>query len=79
MKGNMGKIKTLLRVLAISAAALSAAAKAPNRVLDGFSETGKFAKIDLYMEPSAWTEPVAIIPYAAIIIFIAASAMKARK
>lgn len=47
MKGNMGKIKTLLRVLAISAAALSAAAKAPNRVLDGFSETGKFAKIDL--------------------------------
>ena len=39
----------------------------------------KFAKVDLYMEPSAWTEPVAIIPYAAIIIFIAASAMKARK
>ena len=39
----------------------------------------KFAKVDLFMEPSAWTEPVAIIPYAAIIIFIIASAMKARK
>ena len=39
----------------------------------------KFAKVDLYMEPSAWTEPVAIIPYAAIIIFIIISAMKARK
>ena len=39
----------------------------------------KFAKVDLFMEPSAWTEPVATIPYAAIIIFIIASAMKARK
>ena len=37
----------------------------------------KFAKVDLAVSPSAWTEPVAIIPYAAIIIFIITSAMKA--
>ena len=39
----------------------------------------KFAKIDLFLEPSAWTEPVALIPYMAIIVFIIVSAMKARE
>lgn len=48
MKGNMEKIKTLLCVLGTYAAALSAPeSAAQNRVLDGFSETGKFAKIDI--------------------------------
>lgn len=39
----------------------------------------KFADIDLYMKPSVWTEPAAIIPYAAIIAFIIIAAMKTRK
>ena len=39
----------------------------------------RFAKVDAFMEPSPWTEPVAIIPYAAIIGYIIYSAMKARK
>ncbi|MBO8453806.1 MAG: oligopeptide transporter, OPT family [Bacteroidetes bacterium] len=39
----------------------------------------KFAKVDWMMEPSPWTEPVAIIPYAAIIIYIIVSAKRARK
>ena len=39
----------------------------------------KFAKIDLFMEPSPWTEPIAIIPYVAIIAFIIMSAMKVSK
>lgn len=39
----------------------------------------RFANIDLFMEPSPWTEPVAIIPYIAIIAFIIRSALKAKK
>ena len=39
----------------------------------------RFAKVDWMMEPSPWTEPVAIIPYAAIIIYIIVSAQRARK
>ena len=39
----------------------------------------RFAKVDAFMEPSPWTEPVAIIPYTAIIGYIIYSAMKARK
>ena len=39
----------------------------------------KFAKIDLFMEPSPWTEPIAIIPYVTIIAFIIMSAMKVSK
>ena len=39
----------------------------------------RFAKVDWMMEPSPWTEPVAIIPYAAIIIYIIVSAKRARK
>ena len=39
----------------------------------------RFANIDLYVEPSAWTEPIAIIPYAAIIIYMVASALRTKK
>ena len=39
----------------------------------------RFAKVDWMMEPAPWTEPVAIIPYAAIIIYIIVSAKRARK
>ena len=39
----------------------------------------RFANVDLYIAPSAWTEPIAIIPYAAIIIYMAWAAMKAKK
>ena len=39
----------------------------------------RFAKIDWFMEPSPWTEPVAIIPYAAIIVYMIISSVKARK
>lgn len=39
----------------------------------------RYAEVDAFMEPSPWTEPVAIIPYAAIIIYIACAALKARK
>ena len=39
----------------------------------------RFAKVDWMMEPSPWTEPVAIIPYAAISIYIIVSAKRARK
>ena len=39
----------------------------------------RFAEVDMYMKPSPWTEPVAIIPYAAIIIYMAWSALKAKK
>ena len=39
----------------------------------------RFAKVDAFMEPSPWTEPVAIIPYVAIIAYIIYSALKAEK
>lgn len=39
----------------------------------------RFAKIDWFMQPSPWTEPIAIIPYVAIIIYLGRSAMKAKK
>ena len=39
----------------------------------------RFANVDLYIEPSAWTEPIAIIPYAAIIIYMVVSALRTKK
>ena len=39
----------------------------------------RFADVDVYMKPSPWTEPIAIIPYAAIIIYMIYSAIKAKK
>ena len=39
----------------------------------------RFAEVDMYMKPSPWTEPVAIIPYAAIIIYMIYAALKAKK
>ena len=39
----------------------------------------RFAEIDMFMKPSAWTEPVAIIPYTAIIIYMVYAALKAKK
>ena len=39
----------------------------------------RFAKIDWYFAPSSWTEPVAIIPYAAIIVFMGIASLKAKK
>jgi uncharacterized oligopeptide transporter (OPT) family protein len=39
----------------------------------------RFAEVDMYMKPSPWTEPVAIIPYAAIIIYMICAALKTQK
>jgi uncharacterized oligopeptide transporter (OPT) family protein len=39
----------------------------------------RFAEVDMYMKPSPWTEPIAIIPYAAIIIYMAWSALRTKK
>ena len=39
----------------------------------------RFANVDMYMEPSPWTEPIAIIPYAAIIIYMAYAALKVKR
>ena len=39
----------------------------------------RFADIDLFMKPSPWTEPIAIIPYTAIIIYMIYSALRAGK
>ena len=39
----------------------------------------RFAKVDAFMEPSPWTEPIAIIPYAAIIIYMIYAALKTKK
>ena len=39
----------------------------------------RFAEVDMFMKPSPWTEPVAIIPYAAIIIYMIYAALKTRK
>ena len=39
----------------------------------------RFANVNVYIEPSPWTEPIAIIPYAAIIIYMAIAAIKAKK
>jgi hypothetical protein len=39
----------------------------------------RFAEVDMYMEPSPWTEPVAIIPYTAIIVYMIYAALKAKK
>ncbi len=39
----------------------------------------RFAQVDLFMRPSPWTEPVAIIPYLAIIGYIIWSSLKAKK
>ena len=39
----------------------------------------RFAEVDMYMEPSPWTEPIAIIPYTAIIVYMIYAALKAKK
>jgi hypothetical protein len=39
----------------------------------------RFAKVDAFMEPSPWTEPIAIIPYAAIIMYMIYAALKTKK
>jgi uncharacterized oligopeptide transporter (OPT) family protein len=39
----------------------------------------RFAEVDMFMQPSPWTEPIAIIPYAAIIIYMGWSALRAKK
>ena len=39
----------------------------------------RFAEVDMYMKPSPWTEPIAIIPYTAIIIYMAIAALRAKK
>jgi putative OPT family oligopeptide transporter len=39
----------------------------------------RFAEIDMYMKPSPWTEPIAIIPYTAIIVYMGWAALKAKK
>lgn len=39
----------------------------------------RFADIDLFLRPSAWTEPIAVVPYTAIIIYMIYSALRARK
>ena len=39
----------------------------------------RYAQIDLFMEAGPWTEPAAIIPYAAIIIYIIISSIRQKK
>jgi len=39
----------------------------------------RFAEVDMFMKPSPWTEPIAIIPYTAIIIYMVYAALKAKK
>ena len=39
----------------------------------------RFAEVDMFMEPSVWTEPIAIIPYAAIIIYMVRASLKTKK
>jgi hypothetical protein len=39
----------------------------------------RFAEVDMFMKPSPWTEPVAIIPYVAIIIYMIYAAIGSRK
>ena len=39
----------------------------------------RFADVDLFMEPSPWTEPIAIIPYSAIIIYMIYASKRAKK
>lgn len=39
----------------------------------------RFAQVDWFMNPSPWTEPVAIIPYAAIIIYMVYSSIRIKK
>ncbi len=39
----------------------------------------RFANVNVYMEHSSWTEPIAIIPYAAIICFMIFAALKKDK
>ncbi|MCD8208263.1 MAG: OPT/YSL family transporter, partial [Bacteroidales bacterium] len=38
----------------------------------------RFANVDLFMEPRPWTEPIAIIPYLAIIVYMIMSSLKAK-
>jgi len=38
----------------------------------------RFADINLYMEPSPWTEPIAIIPYTAIIVYMIWAALRTK-
>ena len=39
----------------------------------------RFANVDMFMTPSPWTEPIAIIPYSAIIIYMIYASLKAKK
>ena len=39
----------------------------------------RFANVDVFMEPSSWTEPIAIVPYLAIIAYFIFSTLRAKK
>jgi uncharacterized oligopeptide transporter (OPT) family protein len=39
----------------------------------------RFANVDMFMKPSPWTEPIAIIPYSAIIIYMIYASLKSKK
>ena len=39
----------------------------------------RFANVDMYIAPSPWTEPIAIIPYTAIIVYMIYAALKVKK
>ena len=39
----------------------------------------RFADVDVYLAPSPWTEPIAIIPYTAIIVYMIYAALKTSK
>ncbi|MCD8312934.1 MAG: OPT/YSL family transporter, partial [Bacteroidales bacterium] len=38
----------------------------------------RFANVDLFMSPKPWTEPIAFIPYIAIIVYMIMASMKAK-
>jgi uncharacterized oligopeptide transporter (OPT) family protein len=77
--GSRSKVKELNEARTERGTLIASGFIAGGALMGVVSAILRFAEVDLYIEPSPWTEPVAIIPYAAIIIYMGWAALKAKK
>ena len=77
--GSRSKDKALNEARTEKGTLIASGFIAGGALMGGVSAILRFAKVDAFMEPSPWTEPIAIIPYAAIIIYMIYAALKTKK
>lgn len=77
--GNRSKDKALNEARTEKGTLIASGFIAGGALMGVVSAILRFAKVDAFMEPRAWTEPIAIIPYSAIIIYMIYASLKAKK